>query len=189
LDMCTEKIPEEKLIVEIEIPRKVTVFQEGNQIQASGKLGILKKDLSKIPVSVDVSEDRIRITPYGKRKRDIAITNTAKSIINNMIHGVEHGYTYRLKIVFAHFPISVRVKGAEVHIENIFGERAPRIARIVGEKTEVTITNVDVLVKGPSLEDVSQTAANIESSTKIRDKDQRVFLDGLYIYSREKRFS
>ena len=106
-----------------------------------------------------------------------------------MIHGVEHGYTYRLKIVFAHFPISVKVKGSEVHIENIFGERAPRIARIVGDKTEVTITNEDVSVKGPSLEDVSQTAANIESSTKIRDKDQRVFLDGLYIYSREEGLS
>jgi large subunit ribosomal protein L6 len=187
--MCTEIVPEEKLTVDIEIPPKVTVSQEGNQIQVSGKFGILKKDLSKIPVGVDVTQDRIKITSYGKRKRDLAITNTAKSIINNMIHGVEQGYTYRLKIVFAHFPISVKVKGSEVHIENIFGERAPRIARIVGDKTEVTITNEDVSVKGPSLEDVSQTAANIESSTKIRDKDQRVFLDGLYIYSREEGLS
>jgi len=44
----------------------------------------------------------------------------------------------------------------------------------------------DVVVQGPSLEDVSQTAANIELSTRIKDKDQRVFLDGLYIYSREE---
>jgi large subunit ribosomal protein L6 len=189
LDMCTETVPEEKLIVDIEIPPKVTVSHEGNQIQVSGKFGILKKDLSKIPVGVDVTQDRIKITSYGKRKRDFAISNTAKSVINNMIHGVEHGYTYRLKIVFAHFPISVKVKGSEVRIENIFGERAPRIARIVGDKTEITITNEDVSVKGPSLEDVSQTAANIESSTKIRDKDQRVFLDGLYIYSREEGLS
>ena len=44
----------------------------------------------------------------------------------------------------------------------------------------------DVVVQGPSLEDVSQTAANIELSTKIKNKDQRVFLDGLYIYSKEE---
>jgi large subunit ribosomal protein L6 len=42
------------------------------------------------------------------------------------------------------------------------------------------------VVQGPSLEDVSQTAANIELSTRIKDKDQRVFLDGLYVYSREE---
>jgi large subunit ribosomal protein L6 len=33
---------------------------------------------------------------------------------------------------------------------------------------------------------VSQTAANIESSTRVKGKDQRVFLDGLYIYSRSE---
>jgi large subunit ribosomal protein L6 len=48
------------------------------------------------------------------------------------------------------------------------------------------VAGEDVLVRGPSLEDVSQTAANIELSTRIKDKDQRVFLDGLYIYSREE---
>jgi large subunit ribosomal protein L6 len=56
----------------------------------------------------------------------------------------------------------------------------------VGKDTKVTVVGEDVLVQGPSLEDVSQTAANIELSTKMKGKDQRVFLDGLYIYSKEK---
>lgn len=43
-----------------------------------------------------------------------------------------------------------------------------------------------MVIQGPSLEDVSQTAANIELSTKTKGKDQRVFLDGLYIYSKEE---
>jgi large subunit ribosomal protein L6 len=187
--MSSETVSEEKFIVELEIPSEVTVYKEDNRIHISGKLGTLKKDLSKLPVSVVITQDRIKITSYGKRKKDFAITNTAKSIINNMVHGVESGYTYRLKIVFAHFPISVKVKGSEVHVENIFGERASRIARIVGDNTEVKISGDDVLVRGPSIEDVSQTAANIESSTRIKDKDQRVFLDGLYIYSREAGMS
>jgi large subunit ribosomal protein L6 len=183
--MCTEKIPVEKLSVDLMIPSEVTVSKEENRIQVSGKLGTLKRDLSKIPIKVDIVQDSIKISSYGKRKRDFAIINTAKSILNNMIRGVERGYTYRLKIVFAHFPISVKVKGSEVHVENIFGERAPRIAMIVGSGTMVKTSGDDVLVTGPSIEDVSQTAANIESSTKIKGKDQRVFLDGIYIYSRE----
>jgi large subunit ribosomal protein L6 len=56
----------------------------------------------------------------------------------------------------------------------------------VGDTTKVSIMGDDVVVEGPSLEDVSQTAANIESSTKVKGKDQRVFLDGLYIYSRNE---
>jgi len=103
-----------------------------------------------------------------------------------MIKGVEKGYTYKLKIIFAHFPISVKIKGKEVNVENFFGERSPRVSRIIGDATKVNVVGEDVVVQGPSLEDVSQTAANIELSTRIKDKDQRVFLDGLYIYSREE---
>ncbi len=99
-----------------------------------------------------------------------------------MVRGVQDGYTYKLKIVYAHFPISVKVKGKEVHVDNFFGERSSRVSHIVGELTKVNVTGEDVIVQGPSLEDVSQTAANIESSTKVKQKDQRVFLDGLYIY-------
>jgi large subunit ribosomal protein L6 len=183
--MCTEKIPIEKMSVDLSIPAEVTVSKEENHIQISGKLGTLRRDLSKIPIKVDIGQNDIKISTYGKRKRDFAIVNTAKSIFNNMIRGVEQGYTYRLKIVFAHFPISVKVKGSEVHVENIFGERAPRISMIVGSNTKVKTSGDDVVVTGPSIEDVSQTAANIELSTKIKGKDQRVFLDGLYIYSRE----
>lgn len=184
--MCTEKIPLEKMSIVLAVPQQVTVSKQESYIQVSGKLGILRRDLSKIPINVEIVQDSIKISTYGKRKKDFAIINTAKSILNNMIRGVEQGYTYRLKVVFAHFPISVKVKGSEVHVENIFGERAPRVAMIVGDNTKVKTSGDDVLVSGPSIEDVSQTAANIESSTKIKGKDQRVFLDGLYIYSREE---
>jgi large subunit ribosomal protein L6 len=133
-----------------------------------------------------VGDRTITIRPAGKRKRDLAITNTAKSIINNMLTGVDKGFRYKLKIVFAHFPISVKVRGREIYVENFFGERSARISHIVGDATKVNISGDDVIVKGPSLEEVSQTAANIESSTKVKGKDQRVFLDGLYIYSRSE---
>src|SRR5918998_248588 len=128
----------------------------------------------------------VSIKPYGTRKRDLAVTNTARSIIEGMIKGVEKGYTYKLKIIFAHFPISVKVKGKEVLVENFFGERSARTSRIIGDATKVSVVGEDVVIQGPSLEDVSQTAANIELSTKTKGKDQRVFLDGLYIYSKEE---
>jgi large subunit ribosomal protein L6 len=176
----------DEILAEIAITGDVMISKEDNTIIVKGKLGTLKKDFTRLPATVTVNNKEIIIKPYGTRKKDLAITNTAKSIINSMIHGVEKGFTYKLKIVYAHFPISVKVKGQEIYVENFFGERSPRISRIVDDSTRVNVVGEDVIVQGPSLEYVSQTAANIESSTRIKDKDQRVFLDGLYIYSREK---
>ena len=176
---------DQQIMAEIEAPASVKLSKEGNIVVVKGKLGTVKKDFTRLPATVKVEGNKITVTPYGKRKQDLAVTNTARSILQSMIKGVEKGYTYKLKIIFAHFPIAVKVKGKEIQVENFFGERNPRVSRIVGDSTKVTLAGEDLVVQGPSLEDVSQTAANVELSTRIKDKDQRVFLDGLYIYSRE----
>ena len=176
----------DKSETELSVPENVSVKKQGHHIVVTGRKGTISKDFRKLPALIDVIDRTITIRPIGKRKRDLAITNTAKSIINNMLKGVDKGFRYKLKIVFAHFPISVKIRGREIHVENFFGERSARISHIVGDATEVNITGDDVIVEGPSLEEVSQTAANIESSTKVKGKDQRVFLDGLYIYSRNE---
>ena len=180
--MSIEENVKQELVSEVEVPSGITVTFQDNTISIQGKLGTVRKDVTKLPVNIVINGNRIMISPYGNRKKDRAISNTCKTIIRKMIRGVEKGYTYKLKIVYAHFPISVKVKGNEVHIDNFFGERSSRVSRIVGELTKVSVSGDDVIVQGPSLENVSQTAANIESSTKVKQKDQRVFLDGLYIY-------
>jgi large subunit ribosomal protein L6 len=177
---------DQAIMAEVEAPASVKIAKEGNTISVKGKLGMVKKDFTKLPATITVNGNKITIKPYGKRKQDLAVTNTARSILQSMIKGVEKGFTYKVKIIFAHFPISVKVKGKEVQVENFFGERSPRVSKIIGDTTKVSVVGEDVVVQGPSLEDVSQTAANIELSTRIKDKDQRVFLDGLYVYSREE---
>lgn len=179
-------ISSEEIKAEIPIPENVKAEIRDNVIIVEGRLGKLKKNIMKIPVVVVIQDKNIIIRPHGKRKKDLAITNTTRSIIRNMITGVEKGFTYKLKIVSAHFPMSVKLKGDKVNIENYFGERSPRTSQIVGETTKVTVGGEDVIVQGPSLEDVSQTAANIELSANMKRKDHRVFLDGVYIYSKEK---
>jgi large subunit ribosomal protein L6 len=100
-----------------------------------------------------------------------------------MMTGVLKGFTYKVKVVFAHFPVTVKVKGDTILIENFTGERSARVAKIQGD-TKVTVKGEDVIVQGLSLEDVAQTAANMEQATKVRRKDPRIFLDGLFIFER-----
>jgi large subunit ribosomal protein L6 len=104
-----------------------------------------------------------------------------------MVRGVTSGYTYKLKIVYAHFPVTVKVQEKErrLTIENFGGEKTPRIVKIVGS-AKVKVVSDEVHVQGSSLRDVSQTAANIQTATKIKDKDQRVFLDGIYIFEKSE---
>lgn len=111
------------------------------------------------------------------------MTGTIAAHIRNMIKGVTKGYTYRLKIVYAHFPMKVTVKGDTVVIENFLGERAPRYAKILpGVKVEVK--GEEVIVSGIDKEKVGQTAANIELATRVRGFDIRKFQDGIYIVSK-----
>lgn len=131
----------------IEIPQSVKINKEGNVLKVTGKLGTITKDFTKIPLFIEISESQVIIKPYGTRKRNYALVNTIKSIVTNMINGVEDGFTYKLKIAFAHFPITIKVKDRHVFVENYFGERAPRISKIIGDSTKVTATGDDVIVQ------------------------------------------
>lgn len=175
-----------KVTTSLQVPEGVTIKELNKVVSVKGKLGEISKNFTRLPATLLVVDNTVTIEPYGDRKRDFAIANTAKSIIRNMIKGVQNGYEYKLKIVYAHFPITVKVKDNLVHVENFFGERSPRISRIRGESTKVNVQGDEIIVTGPNLEEVSQTAANIESSTRMKNKDRRVFLDGLYIFSRGK---
>jgi len=76
------------------------------------------------------------------------------------------------------------VEGNIVKIENFIGERAPRVAKIF-DGVSISVEDKDIVVSGLDKEKVSQSAANIQRATKIRDYDPRVFSDGIYVYARE----
>ena len=154
---------EAKASTSVLIPEGVGVKLEENTLIVSGPLGRVVKDFSKVPIRISIADSEVRIEAQGRRKKDLATLNTVRSIISGMVTGVTKGYTYRLKIVYAHFPMSIKVKGDEVYIENYYGERAPRVAKIVGD-CQVGVEGDDVVVKGVSKEDVGQTAANIEQA-------------------------
>lgn len=170
---------------EIVLPSEVSITKDQNVLTAKGSYGSVQKDFTKMPAIIDLKDNKITIKSRGNRKKDFALVNTIQSVINNMIKGSSKGFTYRLKIVFAHFPITVKIKNREIYVENFFGERSARTSKIVGSDTKVTVEGEDVVITGPNIENVSQSAANLELATRIKNKDSRVFLDGVYIYSKE----
>ncbi len=65
-------------------------------------------------------------------------------------------------------------------VYNFLGEKSPRKTNILGD-TKVEIKADEIIVSGISKEDTGQTAANLETLTKISARDRRVFQDGIYI--------
>jgi large subunit ribosomal protein L6 len=167
----------------IQIPDDVEVTLEGRKVTVKGSKGTLTRDFHHAPVSIELEGKNIRVWSEWPRKKEASLVGTISSHIQNMISGVRKGFTYRLKIVFSHFPISVKVKDRAVLIENFTGERHPRKAKIMGN-AQVKVQSEDLIVQDVDLESVSQTAANIEQATKVTRKDPRVFLDGIFVYER-----
>jgi large subunit ribosomal protein L6 len=169
----------------IQVPDDVDVSFEGKKISIKGAKGGLTRDFSFASVAIEGEGKNIRVWAKWPRKKEAALVGTIYSHIQNMITGVTKGYSYKLKIVFSHFPISVKVQDKFVVIENFTGERRPRRVKIFGD-VKIKIEAEDIIVEGIDLEKVSQTAANIEQATRVRRKDPRVFLDGLYVFERNE---
>ncbi len=171
--------------LEIKIPAGVEVQVTRGKLKITGPRGTLAKDLSHIPVEFRKENDTILVSKDWAKRRDKAMVGTAAAHISNMIKGVTGGFFYKLKVVYAHFPVTIKVQEKErrVMIENFSGEKIPRMARIV-EGASVKVSGDEVLVEGIDLEAVSVTASNMQMCTLIKDKDQRVFLDGLYIFDK-----
>jgi large subunit ribosomal protein L6 len=169
----------------VQVPDDVTVSVANKIVNVKGAKGNLSRDFSYANVAIENEGKNVRIWAKWPRKKEAALIGTIYSHINNMIIGVTKGYTYKMKIVFSHFPITVKLQDKKVVIENFTGERRPRRVKITGD-VKVKVETEDILLSGINLEQVSQTAANIEQSTKVRGKDPRVFLDGIYTYERNE---
>ena len=174
-----------KFEAEVDIPQNVNVTLKNFMLKVEGPLGKTYKNFKKIPVNININDDKITLKASGTRKKHYAILNTAKSIIQTLCEGVIDGYTVKMKIIFSHFPITVKTEGKKVLIENFQGEKAYRVTRIWGE-SKVTPKGEDLIITGHVLTDVTQTAAEIQDGTKVKNKDHRVFLDGIYRYFKSK---
>lgn len=170
----------EKFKERISILEGVNVEIEGGLIKVSGPKGELQRELEFPGISIEKKDKEIVVSTEIPRRRERAIVGTFASHIRNMMVGVSKGFERKLRIVYSHFPIQVKVMGDVVSISNFLGERKPRKVKILGN-SNVQVSGDEVIVTGIDKELVSQTAANIEQATRIRRFDPRVFQDGIYV--------
>jgi large subunit ribosomal protein L6 len=169
----------------VELPSDVEANVSDNHVLVKGPLGELSRDFSHARVLIRREDGRLIVEAAWPNKKRAATVGTIRSHIHNMITGVVKGFTVKLKIVFAHFPMAIKILDDRVVIENFTGERRPRTARIHGD-VKIKVDGDDIILQGIDLEEVTQTAANIQRATYIKKKDPRVFLDGIYVFEKNE---
>lgn len=168
-----------KVTRSVEIPSGVKVKLKGAALMVKGPKGTLTRNFSHPRVSIHISKNQVIISSLMPKKKESALVGTWEAHIRNMVVGVRKGFIYTMKVVYSHFPVKTVLKGEELVIENFLGESHPRKAKIIGD-TKVDIKGDTITLTGINLENVSQSCANIELATKIRNYDPRVFQDGIY---------
>ncbi len=171
-------------VLSVEIPENVEVVINGMKVNVSGPLGKLERDFSHVKgITIRKEDNKVVLEAYYPKKKQLAVLGSTRSHIKNMIAGVSEGYKYVMKLAYAHFPISVKFipEKRELIIENFLGEKSPRKAKIL-PGVDVKVEKDDVILTGIDIEAVGQSAANIQQATKIKNKDPRVFQDGIYVY-------
>ncbi|KDD76473.1 hypothetical protein H632_c214p3 [Helicosporidium sp. ATCC 50920] len=173
----------------IAIPSGVTVEVKARKVVVKGPRGTLERDFTHMCVDLYLTKKAgakvVRVeTHFGKRKQ-LASIRTCISHINNLIVGVTKGFEYKMRMVYAHFPININIDstGAKVEIRNFLGEKRVRVVNMLpGVKIERSAAVKDELIlSGNNVENVSRSCALIHQVCLVKHKDIRKFLDGIYV--------
>jgi len=165
---------------ELDIPDDVSATVDHLDLTVEGPNGSVTRRLWYPDVSVAVEDGTVVIRSDEEDAETAATVGTFESHVQNIFHGVTEGWEYHMEVFYSHFPMQVDVEGDEVVISNFLGEKAPRRTPVRGD-TEVEVDGEELTLRGPDIEAVGQTAADIEQLTRVTDKDTRVFQDGVYI--------
>ena len=169
-----------ELTEKIEIPEGIEVEITEREI----KLKKAGKELSRKYVGFEIKKEGKFVVLHCARatKREKKEMKTLKSHLKNGVDGLTERFEYRLQVCAVHFPMSVALDKAknELIVKNFLGGVKPRAAKIV-PGVEVKVEKDIITVLSEAKEKAGQTAANIEKATRVRNRDRRVFQDGIFI--------
>ncbi len=168
----------------VELPEDVDAEYQDGVLTLSRNGTEVEKTLDHARVQVEVEDGEVVISTEADKRNVTSIVHTFKSHTQNMVEGLENPHEYKLKAVYAHFPMTVKQQGDKVVVENFMGERKPREADIM-DNANVQIDGDEITVTSPSKDAASQTAARIEQLSNKGNRDPRTFQDGIYITNAE----
>uniref|UniRef100_A0A1J3J2D4 60S ribosomal protein L9-1 n=1 Tax=Noccaea caerulescens TaxID=107243 RepID=A0A1J3J2D4_NOCCA len=180
----------------MDIPDSVSIKVHAKVIEVEGPRGKLVRDFKHLNLDFQLIKDeesgktKLKIDSwFGSRKASASI-RTALSHVDNLISGVTRGFRYKMRFVYAHFPINASIGGdnRSIEIRNFLGEKKVRKVEMLDGVTIVRSEKVkdEIVLDGNDIELVSRSCALINQKCHVKKKDIRKFLDGIYVSEKSK---
>jgi len=160
---------------------KIVIDKNTFSLESKGITQVLP--YNQVYVLIEQKDNKLIVTAKKTPKRFVSVVNTTVKLIKNAILGFKKEFVYKLAIVYSHFPITVKIEGNKLLISNFLGEKRPRQTEVM-PGVKVMVSGKEITVSGHNLYNVSQTAGNIERTTRVIGHDYRIFDDGCYITER-----
>ena len=178
---------EKRLSEEISIPEGVNVEIVDGVLIVKKDDKELRRNLNSL-IDVKVDNGKITINAKRMRKTEKRLFGTFRAHIKNMIKGFENEFIFKLKIANVHFPMNVSYdKGAnEIIVKNFLGEKKDRRIQLPKD-VNVKVDKEDIEVSSYDIEKAGEAATKIEKGTKVRNKDRRVYQDGIFLIEKPGR--
>jgi len=140
----------------ITIPAGVTVTINGNEVTAKGPKGELKGTFSS-EISIAVEGSEINVTRPSDAPNHRSLHGLTRTLIANMVEGVEKGYTKELEINGVGY--RAQKQGKDL-VMNLGYSHQVIIPEIPGITIEVPSAN-KIIISGPDKQMVGQFAADV----------------------------
>lgn len=137
------------------------MFVKSRQVTVKGPRGTLVRSFKHARVDITkINPKKIKIEKWFGTKKEVAAVRTISSHIKNLIKGVTQGFKYKMRFVYAHFPINTVIteKGSVVEVRNFLGERLiRRVNMYPGVTCAQSKVKDEIILEGNDIELVSRS--------------------------------
>jgi len=165
----------------VEVPDGVSVEIAGQRITAKGKLGELRATFGD-DVEVSRDGDKILVKPRNDGLTARKLWGTSRSIIANLVTGVDEGFSRNLEIQGVGYRAQVQGKDLVLQLGYSHEVRYP-----VLEELKITCPDqTHISISGADKQKVGQAAAEIRSFRPPEPyKGKGIRYEGEYVYRKE----
>merc|ERR1711982_175685 len=130
----------------IKVPKGIKISIKAKKVEVTGKNGTLKRDFKHLPIELFLCGNEVRARMYFAKSKQISMLRSVCSHIQNLFDGVEKKFVYKMRLVYAHFPINANITngGKTLEIRNFLGEKIVRVVNMLpGVKVDKSTATKD----------------------------------------------
>lgn len=145
----------------VEIPEKVEVNLTETLVTVKGPLGELAHNISS-DIEIERNDNFLQVKAIGESKHARAISGTTRSLLANMVKGVDKGFEKKLNLVGVGYRAQTDGKNLNLNLgySHSISHKIPQDIKIE------TPSATEILIKGIDKQKVGQVAAEVRAYRK-----------------------